>query len=210
MSGQIDYIQDIQPIFNNHCLDCHTGSNGSGALKLNSYEDVMEGGSNNGPIVIPFNADSSLLQQVLLPIPVIVPNEPICCQMPKNADPLSFNQITIIQNWINEGALGSNSLSLNPVPGSQKINLKTYPNPFNNYVKISYLSSDIIQKEILIYDILGSKVRSLILERVIRGENHVFWDGRNHLGESCTAGVYFINLNQNSETLSTQKVLFLQ
>ena len=48
MFGQIDYLQDIQPIFNNHCIDCHTGSNGSGALKLNSYEDVMEGNSNNG------------------------------------------------------------------------------------------------------------------------------------------------------------------
>ena len=210
MYGQINYLQDVQPIFNNHCLDCHTGSNGSGALKLNSYDDVMEGGSNNGPVVIPFNADSSLLHRVLLPMPVTVPNEPICCQMPKNADPLSFNQITIIQNWINEGALGSNSLSLKPVPGSYNINLKTYPNPFNNSVRISFLSSNIIQKEILIYDILGSKVRSLTLKRVIKGENYVFWDGRNHLGRVCTSGVYFINLNQNSETLSTQKVLFLR
>ena len=210
MYGQINYLQDVQPIFNNHCLDCHTGSNGSGALKLNSYDDVMEGGSNNGPVVIPFNADSSLLHRVLLPMPVTVPNEPICCQMPKNALPLSFNQITVIQNWISEGALRSNSLSLNPVPGLYNINIKIYPNPFNSSVRISFLSSNIIQKEILIYDILGSKVRSLTLKRVIKGENYVFWDGRNHLGRVCTSGVYFINLNQNSETLSTQKVLFLR
>ena len=210
MFGQIDYLQDIQPIFNNHCLDCHTGSNGSGALKLNSYEDVMEGSSNNGPIVIPFNADSSLLHRVLLPMPVSVPNEPICCQMPKNADPLSFDQITIIQGWINEGALGSSSLSVKPVPSSYNINLKTYPNPFNNFVRISFLSDNNKQKAIRIYDMMGAQVRSLHFRNIIEGENYVFWDGQNDLGKTSRSGIYFIKLNQGFETLMTQKVLFLK
>ena len=210
MYGQINYLQDIQPIFNNHCLDCHTGSNGSGALKLNSYEDVMEGNSNNGPIVIPFNADSSLLHRVLLPMPVTVPNEPICCQMPKNADPLSFGQITSIQDWINEGALGSNSLSVNLVPSSYNINLKTYPNPFNNSLRISFSSDNNRRKEIQIYDMMGVKVRSLYFENIIVGENHIFWNGKNDLGKTSTSGIYFINLIQGFETLGAQKVLFLK
>ena len=210
MFGQIDYPQDIQPIFNNHCLDCHTGSNGSGALKLNSYDDVMEGSSNNGPIVIPFNADSSLLYRVLLPMPVTVPNEPICCQMPKNADPLSFDQITIIQDWINEGALESSSLIVNTVPSSYNMSLKTYPNPFNNYVRISFLSENNRQKEIQIYDMMGVQVRSLDFKSIIKGENYIYWDGRNDLGKTSTSGIYFINLIQGFETLRTQKVLFLK
>ena len=210
MFGQIDYLQDIQPIFNNHCLDCHTGSHGSGALKLNSYEDVMEGNSNNGPAVIPFNADSSLLHRVLLPMPVSVPNEPICCQMPKNADPLSFEQITIIQDWINEGALGSSSLSVNLVPSSYNINLKTYPNPFNNSVRISFSSDDNRQKEIRIYDMMGMLIRSFQFRNIIKGENYTFWDGKNNLGKTSTSGIYFINLIQGFETLMTRKVLFLK
>ena len=209
MFGQIDYLQDIQPIFNNHCLDCHTGSNGSGALKLNSYEDVMEGSSNNGPIVIPFNADSSLLHRVLLPMPVSVPNEPICCQMPKNADPLSFDQITIIQGWINEGALGSSSLSVKPVPSYYKINLKTYPNPFNNSVRISFSSDNNRQKIIRIYNMMGMLVKSLYLRNSIKGKNYIFWDGKNDLGKTSTSGIYFINLFQGFESLGTKKVLFL-
>ncbi len=210
MFGQIDYLQDIQPIFNNHCLDCHTGSNGSGALKLNSYEDVMEGSSNNGPIVIPFNADSSLLHRVLLPMPVSVPNEPICCQMPKNADPLSFDQITIIQDWINEGALETSPLSVNPAPSNYNINLKAYPNPFNNFVRISFLSDNNKQKAIRIYDMMGAQVRSLHFRNIIEGENYVFWDGQNDLGKTSRSGIYFIKLNQGFETLMTQKVLFLK
>ena len=210
MYGQIDYPQDIQPIFNNHCLDCHTGSNGSGALKLNSYEDVMEGNSNNGPIVIPFNADSSLLHRVLLPMPVTVPNEPICCQMPKNADPLSFDQITFIQDWINEGALGLSSLSLKSVPSSYNINLKTYPNPFNNSVKISFFSDNNRQKEIQIYDMMGALVRSLYFRNIFKGKNYIFWDGKNDLGKTSTSGIYFIKLNQQFETIGTKKVVFLK
>ena len=94
--GQIDYGSQIQPIFNNHCLECHVSINGSGALVLDSYEYLMQGDSNNGPVVIPFNADSSLLYKVLLRDSVIVPNEPICCRMPKNADPLPIDQIIAI------------------------------------------------------------------------------------------------------------------
>ena len=169
----------------------------------------MEGSSNNGPIVIPFNADSSLLHRVLLPMPVSVPNEPICCQMPKNADPLSFDQITIIQGWINEGALGSSSLSVKPVPSSYKINLKTYPNPFNNSVRISFSSDDNKQKEIPIYDMMGVLVRSLYFKNIIKGENYIFWDGKNDLGKTSTSGIYFINLFQGFESLGTRKVLFL-
>ena len=90
---QIDYNQQIQPVFNNHCLSCHVSVNGSGALELDSYEYLVQGDSNNGPVIIPFNADSSLLYRVLLPFEVEVPNEPICCRMPKNGDPLSIDQV---------------------------------------------------------------------------------------------------------------------
>ena len=170
----------------------------------------MEGSSNNGPIVIPFNADSSLLHRVLLPMPVTVPNEPICCQMPKNDDPLSFDQITIIQDWINEGALGSSPLSVNPTPFNHYINLKTYPNPFNNSVKISFLSDNNRQKIIRIYDMMGVLVRSLYFKNIIKGENYIFWYGQNDLGRTSTSGIYFINLIQGFETLGTKKVIFLR
>ena len=210
MFGQIDYLQDIQPIFNNHCISCHSGTYGSGALELDSFERLIEGDSNNGPVVFPFNADSSLLYKVLLRDSVIVPNEPICCRMPKNADPLPIDQRIAIYDWINEGALGSSSLSINPTPFNHYINLKTYPNPFNNSVRISFLSDDNRQKIIRIYDMMGVLVRSLYIKNIIKGENYIFWDGKNHLGRISTSGIYFINLNQNSEILSTQKVLFLQ
>ena len=209
MFGQIDYLQNIQPIFNNHCISCHSGTYGSGALELDSFERLIEGDSNNGPVVLPFNADSSLLYKVLLRDSVIVPNEPICCRMPKNADPLPIDQRTAIYDWINEGALGSSSLAVNPTPSNYKINLRTYPNPFNNSVRISFLSDNHRQKIIRIDDMMGVLVRSLYFKNIIKGENYIFSDGKNDPGKTSTSGIYFIKLNQGFETLDRQKVLFL-
>lgn len=143
-------------------------------------------------------------------MPVAVPNEPICCQMPKNADPLSFNQIATIQDWIDEGALGSSALSVNLIPLSYKLNLETYPNPFNNSVRISFLSENSEKKKILFYNMMGTKVRSIYLENIIIGQNFIFWDGRNDLGKISTSGIYFIKLYQDFEILGTKKVLFLK
>ena len=84
-------MSEIQPIFDNYFVECHISTNGSGALELDSYECQMQRDSNNGPDVIPFNADSSLLYRVLLIDSAIVPNEPICCRMPKNASPLHLS-----------------------------------------------------------------------------------------------------------------------
>ena len=130
--------------------------------------------------------------------------------MPKNADPLPIDKRTAIHDWINEGALGSSSLAVNPTPSNYKINLKTYPNPFNNSVRISFLSDNNRQKEIRIYNMMGAQVRSLFFRNIITGENYVFWDGQSDLGETSSSGIYFINLIQGFETLATQKVLFLQ
>ena len=89
--GEIDFLIEIQPIFDNNCIECHVSINGSGALELDSYEYLLQGDNNNGPVIIPFNADSSLLYRVLLIDSVIVPNELICCRMPKNASPLHIS-----------------------------------------------------------------------------------------------------------------------
>ena len=65
------------------------------------------------------------------------------------------------------------------------------------------------QKIIRIYDMMGVLVRSLYFKNIIKGENYIFWDGKNDLGKTSTSGIYFIKLNQGFENLNTQKVLFL-
>ena len=207
--GQVDYTTQVQPIFYNHCLDCHVAVNGSGALELDSYEYLMQGDSNNGPVVFPFNPDSSLLYRVLLPMPVIVPNEPICCQMPKNAEQLSLEQQTIIYNWINEGAIGP-TVSIQEEALKQSPVLRVYPNPFNNRIEISYKVMEPGPVNVSIFDILGKQVRTIARVDHNIGWNSGFWDGKDNADRAVSGGIYIIRL-QSLERLETiEKILYIK
>ena len=207
--GQVDYTTQVQPIFNNHCLSCHLAVNGSGALELDSYEYLMQGDSNNGPAVIPFNADSSLLYKVLLPMPVIVPNEPICCQMPKNADPLTLEQQTIIYNWINEGALGP-TVSVKHEGLKNPFLLRAYPNPFNNRIEISYQLIDKQLAVIKIYDILGNNIKTIRNKNQNFEWSSVSWDATNYAGSPVSGGIYLVGLQTNGILQKLQKVVYVK
>ena len=206
--GQVDYTTQVQPIFNNHCLSCHLAVNGSGALELDSYEYLMQGDSNNGPAVIPFNADSSLLYRVLLPMPLIVPNEPICCQMPKNADPLTLEQQTIIFNWINEGALGP-TVSINDEDLKHPSLLHVYPNPFNNRIEISYQLIDKQSVVVTIYDILGNNIKTIKNKNQNLEWSSVSWDATNYAGAPVSGGIYLVGVQANGIPQKLQKVVYV-
>ena len=154
-------MTEIQPIFDNNCIECHVSINGSGALELDFYEYLMQGDSNNGPVIIPFNADSSLLYRVLLIDSVILPKEPICCRMPKNATPFHISDQIKIYNRINEGA---NEYSLHTFElkiDFNVTNISTYPNPFNSSATIQYFINDEGKVQLTIYDIFGKKIKIL-------------------------------------------------
>ena len=94
---QISYSNEIQPIFNNYCIDCHGVTNTWSGLNLTSYNHLMNGGD-NGPSVIPGNGEESLIVLKLGPEP------PFGDQMPLQNPPLNDIQIDLIKNWINDGA----------------------------------------------------------------------------------------------------------
>lgn len=92
----MDYEAEIQPIFNANCIGCHGSSNG---LNLTSYDNLM-GGVNSGYVVIPENAAGSRLIQKLR-------GTASGSKMPKNQDTLDESVIQLIENWIDEGAVGT-------------------------------------------------------------------------------------------------------
>ena len=199
LRSEIDYFTEIQPIFDNNCVECHVSINGSGALELDSYEYLMQGDSNNGPVVIPFNADSSLLYRVLLIDSVIVPNEPICCRMPKNASPLHISDQIKIYNWINEGA---NEYSLHTFESKIDFNITNitiYPNPSNSSFTIQSSINKKDKVQLTIFDVRGKKVKTLSN----KFENTRFistrWDSKDQNGQRVASGIYFVSLVVNNQ-----------
>jgi len=99
---EISYENDIQPIFDANCTSyCHSGGGTyAGGLDLTSYENLMLGTNNHGPIINPGYANYSILIQKLSDSP------PFGEQMPLNQPPLDGALVSLISAWINAGAIG--------------------------------------------------------------------------------------------------------
>ena len=89
--AQVDYETQIQTIFNNNCTSCHQYGSQNG-LNLTTYAGVMNGGTSGAAIVAGDHANSLLW--------VRVDNG----SMPPSGN-LSSDQINLIAQWIDEGAL---------------------------------------------------------------------------------------------------------
>jgi len=92
----VDFVKDIQPIFVEHCNDCHGADVQEGRLRLDAKKIVYAGGE-SGPLFVSGKADKSLLIERLL-------TEDENLRMPFEADPLSSDQIELLKKWVNSGA----------------------------------------------------------------------------------------------------------
>jgi len=93
-----------------------------------------------------------------------------------------------------------------PVSFSLKQN---YPNPFNPETIIEYSLPKACQVEIVVYNILGQEVRTLLEEHQEPGRYRVSWDGRNVEGKEVSSGVYLYRINA-SEFSKTKKMVLLR
>ena len=97
--SNLSFIEHIQPIFQRDCAStgCHSSVAPASGLDLETLTPTFV--SDNGQVVIAFNADQSRLYLVLLTDYMGIP------RMPRGRAPLSTNKITAIRTWINEGAI---------------------------------------------------------------------------------------------------------
>jgi hypothetical protein len=102
-TNQVSYAHDIDPIFRTHCILCHISEDASNNyLNLSSYSSLMATTSDHAPVLIPGDADHSLLYESVSK-PTEEQSVPIA-RMPKGQNPLSSIQINQIEDWINDGA----------------------------------------------------------------------------------------------------------
>ncbi|KPL03896.1 MAG: hypothetical protein AMJ73_05055 [candidate division Zixibacteria bacterium SM1_73] len=71
---------------------------------------------------------------------------------------------------------------------------QNYPNPFNPTTKIEFTLAKSGFVTLHVYDVLGRKVRTLVLEELSSGYKSVIWDGKNDDGKDVASGVYFYQL----------------
>ena len=84
-----------------------------------------------------------------------------------------------------------------------------YPNPFNASTVIKYALPEAAQVQIMIYDLAGRKVKTLVDSHKQAGNHRILWNGTDKLGNSLASGVYFYSL-QTSEKRITKKMLLIK
>jgi hypothetical protein len=105
----LSYSSDVQPIFEEHCIECHSRSGegiAASGFSVQDYDSVMKG-TDLGPVVVPGSAISSTLYLV-----VAQKTAPEIHMPPHHSEawaegrgvPLSEDQVEIIQAWIDQGA----------------------------------------------------------------------------------------------------------
>ncbi|MDZ7765432.1 MAG: FlgD immunoglobulin-like domain containing protein [Melioribacteraceae bacterium] len=69
--------------------------------------------------------------------------------------------------------------------------VQNYPNPFNNSTKIRIRSNEGGIGKLIIYNVLGQKVRELYSGLILKGITKLTWDGTDDFGRPVVSGPYF-------------------
>ncbi len=102
------------------------------------------------------------------------------------------------------GSIGSEPLAPNT------FGLDTpYPNPFNPSTTIQYDIPEHTDVSLIIYDIIGREVRTLVSKSHSPGSYQVIWDGSYRDGLQTSGGMYFARL-QAGEFSSVVKMVYLR
>ena len=83
------------------------------------------------------------------------------------------------------------------------------PNPFNSSTQIAYHLSNPGPVQLVIYNVLGQSVRTLVDQFQAAGSHRVQWDARGEQGASLSSGVYIIRLSYPGR-METQRLLYLK
>ena len=84
-----------------------------------------------------------------------------------------------------------------------------YPNPFNPTTTISFILPNDTQVELLVYNIKGQKIKTLVNHQLKTGQHNIIWDGKDENGKQVATGIYFNQL-KTPATIITKKMLMIK
>ncbi|UCB52423.1 MAG: T9SS type A sorting domain-containing protein [Candidatus Zixiibacteriota bacterium] len=83
------------------------------------------------------------------------------------------------------------------------------PNPFNPVTQISYQLPEACQVRVIVYDLRGQKVRTIVDGYQEAGYRRIVWDGRNDRGDVVASGIYFYKIKAG-DFVDSKKMVILK
>jgi mono/diheme cytochrome c family protein len=112
VEGAPDYLHDIAPLLERHCLECHGPDKQSGGIRLDQSESALAGGDSGSPSLVPGKPDES---ELFYRIHSTDKDE----QMPPKGERLSPGETTLLREWIADGATWPESSAAPSVPATR-------------------------------------------------------------------------------------------
>lgn len=158
--AKVSYYKDVRPLFQQHCNGCHQPAKPLGGYIMTTHADLLKAGERGKVGVVPGKpAQSYLIEQIKL-------HDGGKAEMPKNRDPLPAVQITLITDWIAQGAVDD-------TPASAKAAVVDAANPpkYSAPPVITALAFNADggqlavtgYHEVLLYDTKGYKLQSRLI-----------------------------------------------
>ena len=88
----------------------------------------------------------------------------------------------------------------------KRFHLETsYPNPFNNSIKIDFTINNFGYVDIGIYDIIGKWVSNLVGKKMHSGKHNIVWKGDDMAGNAVSSGTYLVMMKFGG-SIQTKKI----
>jgi formylglycine-generating enzyme required for sulfatase activity len=109
---------------------------------------------------------------------------------------------------VRELTTGTNADDQRPAvtPHTYKLR-QNYPNPFNPETTISFDLPKTSVVSLIIYDVLGREIKTLVSEQKSAGLYDYIWDGNNDAGNQVKSGVYIYRIQTGDFTFSRKMIL---
>jgi hypothetical protein len=110
----VNFVQDIKPLFEASCIQCHAKGKDKGGLSLETRQSLLKGGD-SGPAAMPGKSDESYIVKMVAGVD---PDE----VMPKKGTKWTADQVGLLRAWIDQGMPWDTSITFaKPEP----LNLKS-------------------------------------------------------------------------------------
>jgi mono/diheme cytochrome c family protein len=133
-SRTVDFVKDIEPIFEASCIKCHGRGKDKGGFRLDNRETFLKGGDSGTAVVLGKSADSLLIALVQGFDPDSI--------MPKKGSRLTSEQIGLLRAWIDQGVHWDSNITFGRLePANMKPRLPQIPegpkalNPIDHFLQ---------------------------------------------------------------------------
>ncbi len=113
----------------------------------------------------------------------------------------------LVTIMVGQGTITSDQLPSDDSVPTEFVLQQNYPNPFNPSTTFRYALAEPGQVSLMIYNMLGQLVRTVIDEHHAEGYYEIIWDGRNEAGATASSGIYTYRMTAGNRIVTKKMIL---